>query len=98
LCRRYPRAEGQVVSEAWLWEPTLLLRWRLTTPMPFGALVTVDQHAPGMTVAEILRVNGRTIVLEQLWRGRKVAGQDVIMPLVPETREEWHAVPVVDEP
>jgi hypothetical protein len=69
------------------------LRWRLTTPKPFGALVTADQHD-----AEILRVSGRTVVLEQLWRGRKVEGQDVEVPLVPEIREEWRAVLVVDEP
>jgi hypothetical protein len=73
------------VSEAWLWEPTLLLRWR-----------TADPTLPDD--AQILRVSGRTVVLEQLWRSRKGEGQDVAVPLVPEIREEWRAVLVVDEP
>lgn len=67
----------------WLWEPTLLLRWRQADPA----------HA-------IIK----TLVLEQLWRGRQV-DDGVVDPRHPtrprprvpyEMREEWREVPVVE--
>lgn len=79
----------------WLWEPTLLLRWRVAGSASTAALL-VD--------AEMLRVRGTTLVLEQLWRGRSTVDDGVVdprhqtRPRVPyEMREEWREVPVVDE-
>lgn len=77
----------------WLWEPTLLLRWRVAGSASTAALL-VD--------AEMLRVRGTTLVLEQLWRGRQV-DDGVVDPRHPtklrvpyEMREEWREVPVVE--
>ena len=60
------------MSEMWLWEPTLLLRWRQAEPA--HAIV-------------------KTLVLEQLWRGRRGHLFDADF----EIREEWREVPVVEE-
>lgn len=52
-------AVGDAMSEMWLWEPTLLLRWRWRRGwrrvVSGDPTETADFH-----------------VLEQLWRGRKV--------------------------
>lgn len=56
----------------WLWEPTLLLRWRQAEPA--HAIV-------------------KTLVLEQLWRGRRGHLFDKDF----EVREEWREVPVAEE-
>lgn len=75
-----------MTSEMWLWEPTLLLRWRV---------VGLGPPDPDLRVnAEMLRVRGTTLVLEQLWRGRRGHLFDADF----EIREQWREVPVVEDP
>ena len=68
----------------WVWEPTLRLRWRVAGSDP-AAVLLVD--------AEMLRVRGTTLVLEQLWRGRRghLFGGGPF-----DLCEEWREVPVVE--
>lgn len=73
------------MSESWIWEPTLLLRWRVVGLGPPDPDLRVD--------AEMLRVRGTTLVLEQLWRGRR---GHLFGPEPFDIREEWRAVPVAE--